>query len=77
MLEGHLVVHVYEKLKGDKQCLQLSKVFTSFHLRYLVISCSSNKHSHIQCTCLCSHFLIIVHFFLILLDNSVPSELDH
>lgn len=65
MLEGHLVVHVYEKLKGDKQCLQLSKVFTSFHLRYLVISCSSKKHSHIQCTCFCSHFLIIVQYLFL------------
>lgn len=26
MLEGHLVVHLNEKLKGDKQCLQLQKV---------------------------------------------------
>ena len=26
MLEGHLVVHIHDKLKGDKQCLQLNKV---------------------------------------------------
>lgn len=33
MLEGHLVAHVYEKLKGDKQCLELNKVFTTFDLK--------------------------------------------
>ncbi|XP_056015325.1 midasin-like isoform X2 [Ostrea edulis] len=31
MLEGHLVVHLNEKLKGDKQCLQLQKITQSIH----------------------------------------------
>lgn len=33
MLEGYLVVYVYEKLKGDKQCLEFNKVFIIFDLK--------------------------------------------
>lgn len=33
MLQGYLVVYVYEKLKGDKQCLEFNKVFIIFDLK--------------------------------------------
>lgn len=42
MLEGHLVAHVYEKLKGDKQCLELNKVFTTFDLKSV---CEKKTHT--------------------------------
>lgn len=42
MLEGHLVAHVYEKLKGDKQCLELNKVFTTFDLKLV---CEKKNHT--------------------------------
>lgn len=49
MLEGHLVAHVYEKLKGDKQCLELNKVFTTFDLKLV---CEKKTTHFIQFTCL-------------------------
>lgn len=62
MLEGHLVAHVYEKLKGDKQCLELNKVFTTFDLKLV---CEKKTTHFIQFTCLQKSALFIKDFHFV------------
>lgn len=76
MLEGYLVVYVYEKLKGDKQCLEFNKVFIIFDLKLVcekILYILYNLY-------VCSYFLMIVYYLLqifILLDYLVFLEFDY
>lgn len=77
MLEGYLVVYVYEKLKGDKQCLEFNKVFIIFDLKLV---CEKKNLYILYNLYVCSYFLMIVYYLLqifILLDYLVFLEFDY
>lgn len=75
MLEGHLVAHVYEKLKGDKQCLELNKITQSLQslITEVLDLTESGSRSDVltlvqilgQCQALVQQYRVMLEYYLL------------